>query len=181
MSDTIKRMEVQTKVFLIAGIVIIAILILLITGSFNGGVASNTSSLTSVTPSSTLPAASTTPEAVPAPTTPGQVIPAPLPPAGTPATFPLVCDSTVNGGDCAPLLKNGACSAFLTDDGRLQVSNGTSLTYNSDKFNTGVGPFKLVMQTDGNLVSYDSKGLPIWAAGTDKKGTGPYKALLQDT
>lgn len=32
----------------------------------------------------------------------------------------------------------------------------------------GTGPYTLRMQDDGNLVMYDSTGLPLWASGTQR-------------
>ena len=41
-------------------------------------------------------------------------------------------------------------------------------------------PGKLVMQSDGNLVAYDSGGIPRWATNTNGQGTGPYTLTLRN-
>ena len=42
----------------------------------------------------------------------------------------------------------------------------------------GVGPYRLVMQTDGNLVLYDSKNAAWWASNTMRAGT--FSLKVQD-
>lgn len=38
---------------------------------------------------------------------------------------------------------------------------------------------KVITQTDGNLVIYDSTNKPVWASNTSGKGVGPYKSVMQ--
>jgi hypothetical protein len=40
------------------------------------------------------------------------------------------------------------------------------------------GPYRLVMQDDGNLVMYDRENRPRWASGTYGRGQGPYSFEL---
>lgn len=49
----------------------------------------------------------------------------------------------------------------------------------TDKLTSPNAKYKLVMQTDGNLVVYDGTR-PIWASNTNGKGVGPYQATMQD-
>ena len=35
------------------------------------------------------------------------------------------------------------------------------------------------MQQDGNFVIYDYKGAPVWATGTNGKGSGPFFVAMQ--
>ena len=41
------------------------------------------------------------------------------------------------------------------------------------------GGYKVVMQTDGNLVIYTSGMVPVWSTGTWYSGTGAYRLVLQ--
>jgi len=41
-------------------------------------------------------------------------------------------------------------------------------------------PGNLIMQGDGNLVAYDSGGIPRWSTGTSGQGVGPYKVTVQN-
>lgn len=41
-------------------------------------------------------------------------------------------------------------------------------------------PGNLVVQGDGNLVAYDSGGIPRWSTGTPGQGVGPYKLIIQN-
>eukprot|EP00831_Metopus_contortus_P007246 TRINITY_DN12771_c0_g1_i4.p1 TRINITY_DN12771_c0_g1~~TRINITY_DN12771_c0_g1_i4.p1 ORF type:complete len:127 (+),score=46.03 TRINITY_DN12771_c0_g1_i4:43-423(+) len=43
-----------------------------------------------------------------------------------------------------------------------------------------MGPFKLEMQSDGNLVLYSGGSKIIWASNSAGKGTAPYHLELQD-
>ena len=49
------------------------------------------------------------------------------------------------------------------------------------------GNYYLTMQTDGNLVHYSvasfngrGRDFPLWASGTNGKGSGPYRAVMRD-
>jgi len=75
--------------------------------------------------------------------------------------------------------KNDKFCALLRDDGNFVIYAG----YYGDKwtsmpFPTGTGPYKLSMQTDGNLVSYDTNGQPTWASQT--VGSGGVIVRMQD-
>jgi hypothetical protein len=43
----------------------------------------------------------------------------------------------------------------------------------------GYSPGKLIMQTDGNLVAYDSANVAKWASNTWNKGVSPYRLVMQ--
>jgi hypothetical protein len=44
----------------------------------------------------------------------------------------------------------------------------------------GYSPGKLIMQTDGNLVAYDSAMSPKWASNTSNTGVSPYRLVMQN-
>ena len=44
----------------------------------------------------------------------------------------------------------------------------------------GTGPYRLVMQDDGNLVVYDTYGVATWASDTCRKGSKPHRLIMQD-
>jgi len=62
---------------------------------------------------------------------------------------PSICQSTANGGVCA-----------LT----LQAPSGSGC--------------RLIGQTDGNLVIYNTANAPVWSSGTFGQGVAPYKLSL---
>jgi hypothetical protein len=64
---------------------------------------------------------------------------------------PNMCSSMISGGLCPATL--------LSHDGK----------------------YKMIMQTDGNLVLYNSAQMPVWASSTYGKGTGPYKLMMNST
>jgi hypothetical protein len=73
---------------------------------------------------------------------------------------------------------NGCFSLRQQGDGNLVLYHNLlrqalwhTATYNRPTKHT-------IMQSDGNLVSYDTSGRPIWASGTDRRG-GTY-VILQD-
>ena len=45
----------------------------------------------------------------------------------------------------------------------------------------GAAPYRLVMQSDGDLVIMDTTNKLIWSSGTSGKGTAPYRLVLQGT
>jgi hypothetical protein len=71
---------------------------------------------------------------------------------GNPTGATSTCQSTADGGRC-----------MLT----LQAPAGSGSTC------------KLIGQSDGNLVVYNSASAPIWATGTNGKGVPPYYLTLQ--
>lgn len=85
--------------------------------------------------------------------------------------------------------KNGKYYAELKTDGNFilyllkEESNGkeTELqVWEAKSHEKGHGPFKLVMQQDGDLVLYDGKDKSIWQSKSTGKGTKPYKLVMQD-
>jgi len=50
---------------------------------------------------------------------------------------------------------------------------------------TGSWPYqgtsaRVDVQSDGNLVAYDSSNNVLWASNTNGRGTGPYKLVMQN-
>jgi hypothetical protein len=75
---------------------------------------------------------------------------------------------------------------------RLQ-SDGNFVLYRSENFDSGnsywatatngkgSAPYRLVMQSDNNLVIYDAHNKAIWSTGTNGKGHGPARLVLDDS
>lgn len=91
-----------------------------------------------------------------------------------------ICSSNSNNGVCNNELKSSKCNVRMQDDGNLVVYSNGSPVWASNTNGKGTGPYKLVMQADGNLVVYDSKNSPQWASNTNGKGSGPYQARMQN-
>ena len=72
------------------------------------------------------------------------------------------------------------CTANMQSDGNVVVYSNGQPVWASNTNSQGTGPYKLIMQGDGNLVEYDSTGHPYWASNTNGKGTGLYNAVMQD-
>lgn len=86
--------------------------------------------------------------------------------------------------------------AFLTPGKSIKSPNGRYMfIYQTDGnvclYNTNGGgplwcsmavhdPGVLIMQGDGNLVAYDSGGVPRWATGTNGQGPAPYRLTLKN-
>jgi hypothetical protein len=66
------------------------------------------------------------------------------------------------------------------NDGNIVLADKTDnkIIWASSKLSSS--PLKLVLQTDGNLVAYDTSNKPFWATQTSGKGIGPYVLRLQD-
>ena len=95
-----------------------------------------------------------------------------------------VCNSNINNGVCPSVMysDNGLYQLRLQSDGNLieaQVA-GNSLIWASETSGKGTPPYNLTMQSDGNLVLYDSKNSPLWNSKTSKIGTGPFNLTLQN-
>ena len=83
---------------------------------------------------------------------------------------------------------NGAFFAKMQNDGNLVVySDGKKNASKKDepKWHSatngkGKAPYKLALQTDGNLCVIDNSSTPIWTSKTNGKGKGPYKMIMQD-
>ena len=72
------------------------------------------------------------------------------------------------------LQKNGTLSAY---------SDHGDIFFQTPKLTTSdVGPYNMVMQSDGNLVIYDSSTpmQAVWNTGTNGKGVAPYTLIIQD-
>jgi hypothetical protein len=61
-------------------------------------------------------------------------------------------------------ISSGTTAGYLTEGQRLVAANGK---------------YYAEMQTDGNFVIYDQNGTPIWATGTNGRGSHPYKLAMQ--
>jgi hypothetical protein len=53
----------------------------------------------------------------------------------------------------------------------------SSQTCNKSPF---VGPYRVAMQNDGNLVVYDTYNRAVWASNTQHKGSPPHCLVMQD-
>jgi len=81
--------------------------------------------------------------------------------------------------------KNGSWVARLQDDGNFVLYAGHAFSshnafWASNTGGVGSGPFKLVMQNDGNLCVYESNGNCTWASNTWQKGQAPYRLVMQN-
>ena len=72
----------------------------------------------------------------------------------------------------------------MQHDGNLVLYKGSGHNnpiWSSKTYHQGQGPYRLVMQTDNNLVLYDANSRPTWSSHTHNKGTmGSAMAILQD-
>jgi len=89
------------------------------------------------------------------------------------------CD---DGSVCATTLTslNGRCAAVTQSDGNYAVYESGSAIWDAKTAGQGAGPYRTTMQSDGNLVLYDSTDTALWNSETAGKGTGPYRAVMQD-
>jgi hypothetical protein len=85
--------------------------------------------------------------------------------------------------------KNGKYFAELKTDGNFilyllkeePTGKETELQiWETKTHGKGHGPYKLVMQQDGDLVLYDGKDTKNWESHTSGKGTKPYRLVMQD-
>jgi len=94
------------------------------------------------------------------------------------------CNSNINGGLCNNEMNSNRCRVNMQPDGNLVVYNTNGAVWASGTDNKGWpsyrAPYRLIMQTDGNLVAYDSTNRAVWASGTNGRGPGPYSAIMQD-
>ena len=79
---------------------------------------------------------------------------------------------------------NEAYFAVMQSDGNFVVYVSRHMVpanalWASGTHGKGVGPYKLVMQGDNNLVIYDKRNTPTWASGTHNRGTRPAKLIMQ--
>ena len=83
--------------------------------------------------------------------------------------------------------KNGKCRLHLEIDGNLKLTkNGGDgaddfkILWSSNTEYQGIGPYRLVIQNDGNLVLYDHINYPSFCSNTYLQGAKPYTATVQD-
>ncbi len=80
---------------------------------------------------------------------------------------------------------NGLYNLVIQADGNL-VSYRTrdfvpaNAVWASGTNGKGLAPFRLAMQSDGNLVIYDSTNKATWATNTNGVGTAPFCLIMQD-
>ena len=91
---------------------------------------------------------------------------------------------------CNRVLQNGDVRLVLEDDGNLVLysivdknTGEINILKETKTKGNGTAPYKLVMQTDGNLIIRDSKNDAIWVSGTYKLGekNGPYTLNLSSS
>jgi hypothetical protein len=75
--------------------------------------------------------------------------------------------------------------ARMQDDGNFVCYNGTDFQGRNAFFATqtggvGQGPFKLVVQNDGNMCLYDRNNTATWSSNTWNQGQAPYHLTMQD-
>jgi hypothetical protein len=93
------------------------------------------------------------------------------------------CQSTANGGVCAPTLTapNGICKFNAQTDGNLVVYNKNNIpVWNSRTEKQGVPPYTLTMQPTGNLLWVDSNNTTVWQSNTTGQGVAPYRAHINE-
>jgi len=75
--------------------------------------------------------------------------------------------------------QNGKYIMIYQTDGNLclySTSGGSSVWCSKATHSPG----KLKLQSDGNLVAYDSGNIPKWSTNTSNKGSGPFRLTLQN-
>ena len=95
------------------------------------------------------------------------------------------CHSNINGGLCNPSMRAGNCSADMQGDGNFVIYSGTPpvAVWSTKTRNHGSPPYRLMLESDGNLVVKDKSGKKIWnsnTGGNHLKFSSPYTAILRD-
>ena len=95
---------------------------------------------------------------------------------------PAIVTTCYDGSVCGTTLTStsGKCSAVTQSDGNYAVYESGSAIWDAKTAGQGTGPYRTTMQSDGNLVLYDSTDTALWNSETAGKGTGPYRAVMQD-
>eukprot|EP00831_Metopus_contortus_P007244 TRINITY_DN12771_c0_g1_i2.p2 TRINITY_DN12771_c0_g1~~TRINITY_DN12771_c0_g1_i2.p2 ORF type:complete len:117 (+),score=22.06 TRINITY_DN12771_c0_g1_i2:85-435(+) len=68
----------------------------------------------------------------------------------------------------------------IKSNGQIGLYGHSSEMWHSPNSPSTHSPFKLEMQSDGNLVLYSGGSKIIWASNSAGKGTAPYHLELQD-
>ncbi len=78
--------------------------------------------------------------------------------------------------------ENDRYRLVMQGDGNLVMYDNSSnaAVWSSGTSGRGEGPFRAVMQNDGNFAIYNSQNQSIWATGTNGRGSGSYRLVLQD-
>jgi hypothetical protein len=95
---------------------------------------------------------------------------------------PAIVTTCIGGSVCATTLTStsGRCAAVTQSDGNYTVYESGNAIWDAKTAGQGTGPYRTTMQSDGNLVLYDSTNTALWDSKTAGKGTGPYRAVMQD-
>jgi hypothetical protein len=95
---------------------------------------------------------------------------------------PAIVSTCDDGSVCGTTLTStsGICTATTQGDGNYVVYESGAAIWDAKTTGMGTGPYRTIMQSDGNLVLYDSTDTALWATNTHGRGTGPYRAIMQD-
>jgi len=107
----------------------------------------------------------------------------PVPSRGTTTT--KSCSSTVNSGVCANTIipvktPASTCKAVMQDNGNFIIYKNDVAVWTSRNTKNGPGPYKLVMQGNGNLVVLDKNEKIIWNSNSSERSQGPYRLVMKD-
>jgi hypothetical protein len=109
-----------------------------------------------------------------------------LPPPPTTLT-PMTSTPTCSGECTLPLISSptklytlviepsGVLAVHKADNRNTTIWSPTSTTLQ------GVSPYRLSMQTNGNLVLFDKNNKTLWESNTPNKGSAPYVLTMQDS
>ena len=101
-------------------------------------------------------------------------------PGQTPASL---IPSFVNSQTSFPQLAspNGQYELIMQGNGNLVEYNGNLAVWASNTYNTGKAPYRVTVQSDGNLVVYDANNSALWYTATYGQGVGPYQLAINDS
>lgn len=93
--------------------------------------------------------------------------------------------------DYSPLTSSGIGTKYQVrlESGRLKMTKiicivCPAMSYSVHEWsapvvNLGTGPWRMTLQTDGNLVVYDSNNLAIWHTQSQGRGVSPRRLVMQ--
>lgn len=87
--------------------------------------------------------------------------------------------------DVAIKSNNGRYFARMQDDGDFVLYNSLEFLPRNQFWSTGtkgkgVGPFRILLQTNGNLVIYGADDKMTWESNTAKNSGGPFRLIMQN-
>ncbi|HSW85459.1 MAG TPA: CAP domain-containing protein [Candidatus Saccharimonadales bacterium] len=88
----------------------------------------------------------------------------------------LYAGQIINPGNCL-VSSDGVYMFKLSRYGTWQVFKGPDIVWSGA---TAANPGNIKMQTDGNLVYYDSSGTALWSSKTTNSGSGDYLTMQPD-